>query len=288
METRHNRPPIIASHDHPHIRQILRLQSRIHRDNLKLASIEGVRFVLSAERAGALFMQVLISPRLLISSAARRAVQRLEASGTQVVQVTPELFRRFSTAKRASGVAAIVRQRYRRLDELDRIDAAASPRLWLGIRRIDSPGNLGTICRTACAVGAAGIMFFGNVTDPFDLAVIRASMGAMFHLPLVRTTHRALHDWKQQHPHWSIVGAAAEGSRVLYDADFTRDTILLLGNERKGLTPEEFELCDQTTRIPMMNCASVTSLNVAVAASVFMYEAWRQNAAHQSTPAAAS
>src|SRR5205807_6324157 len=134
--------------------------------------------------AGFEFHTILHCPILLKSSTAEKMIRRLIAGGGGVrrVALTPEQFRTISLAERASGVAAFVRQRWTALRR-------ASPYrglCWLAIETLRSPGNLGTILRTAEATGVAGVIFLAPSCDPFDPAVIRASMGGLFGLHLVR------------------------------------------------------------------------------------------------------
>jgi len=98
-------------------------------------------------------------------------------------------------------------------------------------------------------------------------------MGAIFRLAFVRTTHQMLQSWRLQR-RWQVFGATPQGSSLLWETDLTRPTIVLVGNERSGLTEEEGALCDATIRIPMGGALS--SLNVGVAGSVLLYEAVRQ------------
>src|SRR5262249_47531046 len=162
--------------------------------------VEGVRFVLMAEQAGCPFHSLILSPRLLRSGAARRSLARLEKLGVPRLCVTPEVFRQLSSARRASGIAAIVRQRWMPLTQ---VSESAGP-TWLAVRRIDSPGNLGTLLRTAEATRTPGLILLGSRVDPFDPDTVRASMGAVFRLSFVRTTHKALEQWRQR-GRWRLV-----------------------------------------------------------------------------------
>lgn len=249
---------------------VLALRSRETRETRGLCFIEGIRFVLSAEAAGTSFHSVIISTKLLKSGAGKRCVERLRARDVPIRAVSANLFRQLSLAKRACGLAAIIAPKSHRIEEVE-----IGPReLWIGARHLNSPGNLGTLMRTAEAVTASGVICFGNTLDPFDQAAIRASMGAIFHLDIIRTTHGALRKWRQRHPALSILGASVEGTLPCWEADLTGPTILMLGNERSGLTDEEVELCDALVSIPMGG--EISSLNAGVAASVMLYEAWRQ------------
>jgi RNA methyltransferase, TrmH family len=261
---------LVSSIRHPLLDLALRLRSRPCRDHHKLVFVEGVRFVLAAEQAGCSFHALVVSPRLLRSSAGRQSLKRLQSLGVVSLGVTAEAFRQISGARRASGIAAIVRQRWVPLSHVTEREG----RTWLALRRIDAPGNLGTLLRTAEATQTPGLILLGSRVDPFDPDVVRASMGAVFRMAFVRTTHRALDRWRRLHRGWRLVGAMAEGAAVYPACDLSGPSVLLLGHERSGLTEEERSLCDATVRISMGG--RLSSLNVGVAASVLLYEAWRQ------------
>lgn len=245
-----------------------RCADRRYRDTNRLIGVEGVRFVLRAHRAGVRIRGLLVSRRLLTSRAGRTVVKQLRSEGVPTADVTPEVFRQLSSARRASGIAALVEPRMVSLSTMRRQGG-----LWLGIRRIDAPGNLGTILRTLEAAGGAGVVLFGASTDLYDPAVVRASMGSVFDVAAVRTSHRRFEHHREQLG-LQVLGASPSGTRRYDLVDLTKPTLLLLGNERAGLTDEEEQMADALVSIPMKGQQS--SVNVASAASVLLFEAARQ------------
>ena len=140
---------------------------------------------------------------------------------------------------------------------------------WVAIESVRSAGNLGTLIRTAEAVGGAGFILIGNRIDPFDPDVIRASMSGIFCQQLVRSSLPQLSNWLQHHDCHAI-GASPDGSIDLHQFQFPRSTLLFLGAERQGLTPQQRDLCHDLVGIPMVGEAD--SLNLGVAGSLFLYE----------------
>ena len=164
-------------------------------------------------------------------------------------------------------MGAIVGQRWSPLHR-------ASPRAglcWVLLEAVRSPGNLGSLIRTSEAVGGAGMILIGTRIDPFAPTVVRASMGALFRQVFIRTTHGSLRHWTRRHRIRGI-GASPDGSVDLHRFDVPRPTILVLGEERQGLTPLLRALCTPIVRIPMVGAAD--SLNLAVAGSLLMYEVY--------------
>ncbi len=137
-----------------------------------------------------------------------------------------------------------------------------------------SAGNLGSLIRTSEAVGGAGFIFLGDRIDLFDPHVVRASMSSLLKQRVVRTHHQELHHWIQQHS-LQVIGASPDGDLDLHQSSYISPVLLLLGEERKGLTQNQRELCDRLIRIPMVGEAD--SLNLAVAGSLMMYEVFRSN-----------
>jgi TrmH family RNA methyltransferase len=249
--------------------EIERLQSnRAHRDDRQAFYVEGIRNVVQAIENGHRIELLLSSDRLLTVPIARKLVRDQARSGIPALSVSPESFRRVSRTPRASGVGAIVAQRWSPLH-------CASPRAglcWVVLEAVRSPGNLGSLIRTSEAVGGAGMILVGSRIDPFDPTVVRASMGALLRQAFIRTTHGSLRHWFRRHRIRGI-GASPDGSVDLHRFDVPRPTILVLGEERQGLTPLLRELCTPIVRIPMVGAAD--SLNLAVAGSLLLYEVYR-------------
>jgi TrmH family RNA methyltransferase len=166
-------------------------------------------------------------------------------------------------------------------DDLHRIATGPS---FLGVLldRPASPGNVGSIIRSADAFGADGIMVTGHAADVYDPIAVRASTGSLFGLPVVRVpSHQAVLAWvgavRAGGVDLRVVGTDERGDPDAAAYDFTRPTLALVGNETTGLSAGWRDACDDLVRIPMSGTAS--SLNAATAATVVLYEAARQRAA---------
>jgi TrmH family RNA methyltransferase len=138
--------------------------------------------------------------------------------------------------------------------------------------RPGSPGNLGTLVRAADALGAHGLIVTGHGVDPYDPRTIRASLGSVFALPVVRLPGPAqLAAWLASLPQRPrVVGTDSEGAVDLWDAVLVPPLVVVVGHEATGISYGLRQLCDLVTRIPLSGSAD--SLNVAVAASIVLYE----------------
>lgn len=151
--------------------------------------------------------------------------------------------------------------------------------LYLVFDRPGNRGNLGSIIRSADALGCDGLIVTGHAVDIYDQETIRAGLGAFFTLPFVRMSSPAeVSGWAaklgEAAGDMQIVGTTVKTESFIDDCDFKKTTVLLLGNETKGLSAGYKEIAHSMVKIPIFGTAS--SLNVACAASIMLYEISRQ------------
>ena len=244
------------------------LGAREHRERTGLYTIEGVRFLVAAADAGAPIAGLVVCKRLLRSTTGQMIVRRLRKNGVAALAVPESEFATISRLREGSGrgVVAIVRQRW-----------SPSPRirdedLWLAVEPVRSPGNLGSLLRTCLAVGVRGVFALGDV-DLHDPGCVRATMGALHALELARASCRQLVELARRSGA-VIVGASPDGTRDFRSWRYRAPTVLLVGSERRGISPDLRDACDALVRIPMFG--PVDSLNLAVAGSLVLYQAFTQ------------
>ncbi|GAA2794617.1 hypothetical protein GCM10010470_31940 [Saccharopolyspora taberi] len=156
--------------------------------------------------------------------------------------------------------------------------------------RPSSPGNLGTVIRSADALGAAGVVVTGHAVDLHDPKTVRATTGSFFTVPSVHAeSAQQVLDWagglRRGGVPVRVVGLSENGTTELADCDLRGPTLLVVGNEAAGISRAWAESCDQLARIPMVGSAS--SLNAAASASIALYEASRQRLVGRTRAAAA-
>jgi TrmH family RNA methyltransferase len=261
---------VITSAANPLIRRMRLLADRRHRRREGAFVAQGVQPVWQAVDAGAEIEVLVVAPDLLSGPAVAQFVARQEDRGLRVARVSSALFARIADRDGPSGLAAIVRARVAGLGDL-----RVPPRpVFVALHEIGNPGNLGTIIRTADATGTAGVVLVGQTTDPYDPAAVKASMGALFSVPVAHVpSAEEFFEWAAGH---GIAVAAASGRAAasLWDCPLDGPLAVLLGSEGAGLPASLISRADLQLRIPMTGTAE--SLNLAVAAGVLLYEAWRQ------------
>ena len=260
---------VITSAANPLIKRVRLLGERRHRRREGAFVVRGVQPVWQAVEARADIEVLIVAPRLLRGPAAGMVAEQ-EARGVRVARLSAELFGRIGDRDSPAGLAAIVRKRAAALGEL----AVRPDSVFAALHEVANPGNLGTIIRTADAAGSAGVILVGQCTDPYDPAAVKASMGAIFSVPIAAVaTPAEFLNWCREHGiALAVTSGSASGS--LWETALPQPLAILFGSEGVGLPEELLAAGDLRLRIPMTGTAE--SLNLAVAVGVLLYEAWRQ------------
>jgi TrmH family RNA methyltransferase len=200
------------------------------------------------------------------------ATQTLERVASTRVAMAAELLHELGgkTADEAPELLAVVELPS---DDLARIPVGAGA-LVLVFDRPSTPGNVGTLIRSADAFGASGVIITGHAADPYDPRAVRASTGSLFAVPVVRAaSHREVLA-RIDGAGVQVVGTDEHGDVDVAEVDYTVPTLVVIGNETRGMSEGWRRACDRLARIPIGGAAS--SLNAAAAATVVLYEAARQ------------
>ena len=261
---------MITSYRNPLIKRIKRLRQRKYRREEKAFFVEGPRAFLAAVETGAPVEAAIYSRQLLRSEACYAAIEQLAAQGVVCEEVTSELFAAVAERENPAGIGAIVTASSVALDDL----AVNAGNLFIALVEASDPGNVGAVLRTLDAVGGAGLILVGESTDPFHPTAVKASMGALFTTPLCEVDSLAnVLAWAEQRG-VQIAATSARAAQVYWEATYQTPLLFLMGSERHGLSPATLAAADLRVTIPMQG--SVTSLNLAIAASLLLYEAVRQ------------
>jgi len=260
---------LITSRQNPRIVAARRLAERKHRRQQGRFLVEGVKLLELALRAGARPRTVFVCYQELAPDAAG-LLEHLHAAGAELLPVSSAVMQALAEREAAEGLVATFDLFEASPDEL----RFSGNDLVLVLDRLQDPGNLGTLIRTADAVGAAGVILLEPCVDAFDPKVVRGSMGSLFNLPLVRSGDPAglfadLHSRGLR-----IVAAGAHRGVDWGEGLWQSGVALVLGNEARGLSTDVVPHIDAWARLPIAGQAE--SLNVAVAGGVLMYVWLRQ------------
>ncbi len=247
------------------------LQGKIKAEdnNFKLP-LEGFNLLEEAIRNGFPVDYIIYCPEKLEGGTINLLQEELPAD-TQLVEAPASLLNKLSLTENPQGVVGVVDYPAYSWKEMEE---ATSP-LWVLVDKIQDPGNLGTIIRTAAAAGFSSVVCAPGTVFPFNPKVLRSSSGSIFHLKVGKVNSAAefLQELKEHH-RVKVVAAELRGAEGYFQADLTPPIALIMGNERSGISGEFLALADVKVCIPQEE--KVDSLNAAVAAGIIMFEIRRQ------------
>ena len=238
---------LITSVKNEHIKEIARLKEKKYRDETNTFLVETKHLVLEAYRAGLIKELILEQNEIFPIDA-------------PITYVSEEVLKKISSLDSPSKVMAVVSKREETTEIGEKI---------LILDRIQDPGNLGTIIRSAVAFNIDTIVCSPDTVDVYNPKVVRASQGMMFHLPIItRNTKEFIEELKTKD--YKIVGTKVTNGHDVRESSIYSHFALVIGNEGQGMSQDIETLCDEYLYIKMNgNCES---LNASVAASILMYE----------------
>jgi TrmH family RNA methyltransferase len=264
---------LITSFRNPRVKYLRSLRLRKYRQQEGRFLIEGIRIVEEALSLGAPVETLVYAPDLLVSERAGALVDAVDPADR--LALSGEVMATLSDRDQPQGIAAVVRIQDTPLASIP----WAKDLLVVVAHQLRDPGNLGSIVRTADAVGASGVVVVEPSVDLYEPQTVRATMGSLFALPIVRLGDEAgLEAWYKELRGSGlpvlVVASSAHGQTLYHDVDYGRPAVLLLGSERRGLPERVKQAADVVVCLPQAGRAS--SLNVSAAAAVLMYEIQRQ------------
>lgn len=247
-------------------------ENRQKRHKLGVFLVEGTTAIDAAVQHGWQLQDLLYPARRRLSDWARAHLGSGVAE--RQIEIEPALLAELTDRHEGTELLAVARRREARLEELQLVE----PWLVVVLDRPKSPGNVGSIIRTAVSFDAAAVVITGHAADPFDPACVRASVGTLFDLPLVQLQgHEPLLDWAEQRRAQQalcVLGSGQHGPDRLSQVDLSGNLLLILGNETHGISRSYAERCDHFVHLP--TSARQSSLNVCAAAAILLYEVQRQ------------
>ncbi|RWX76816.1 RNA methyltransferase [Neorhizobium lilium] len=259
----------ITSLSNPIIKDIKALTNKKDREESGTFMAEGLKLVIDALQLGWVIRTLIYAKAAKSKPLVEQVAARTVAHGGLVLEVSEKVLSSVTRRDNPQMVVGVFEQRWRKLDDL-RPEKSATI---VALDRVRDPGNLGTIIRTADAAGASAVLLIGDCTDPFSLETVRATMGSVFAVPVVKASVEEFLAW-QKHAGAQVVATHLAGAVDYRTVDYrNKPTVLLMGNEQSGLPENLAKAADRTVRIPQQGRAD--SLNLAVATAVMLFEARR-------------
>ena len=226
--------------------------------------VEGFRFAEEALDSDFEVVHIFISARGE-SKYENSCVKNKLRENTKVYSISDSLFKSICDTENPQGIIATVRNKP--------VEIKYDHGFYMLADKIQDPGNMGTIIRTAHAAGALGVIITKGTVDIYNEKTLRATMGSIFKIPVIYDKDLALVQ-KLRDGGFKLVASSLDTDKNFYDVDLKEKVIISVGNEGNGISAEVYDICDSKIKIPMPGGAE--SLNAAVAASIMMYEVVRQ------------
>lgn len=255
----------VTSLANPIVKDIRALALPKNRKATGLFVAEGLKLVADAIEAGWSAKTLVHASNVAGQPLVARLAATVHARGGTVLTVSEAILAKISRRDNPQMVIGVFEQRLTPASAI----RPKGEEVWVALEGIRDPGNLGTIVRTADAVGAAGVLLVGETVDPFSMETVRATMGSIFVVPLARLSRDEFGKLATRWP-GSVVGTHLNATVDYREADYRAPVLLLMGTEQAGLTAEATKAATTLVKIPMAGKADL--LNLAVATAVMLFE----------------
>ena len=262
---------IITSVNNQRVKDTANLKQKKYREETGTFFAEGLRAVTEAVQYGDVADLFFIKTE---ESKLNGIIKTAEAKGARLYSVDEKVMAKLSDTKTPQGVLAVIKMPKDSLRKLRPGTASDNNAPVVMLDRVQDPGNLGTIIRTADAVGALGIILLEGCVDAFSPKVVRSSMGSLFHLPVIQDVFpEDAFTWCYRHG-YEPASTALKNAQNVYKADISKKMAFIFGNEANGVAEELQAAAETRLFIPMAGQAE--SMNVAMAAGIILFEGLRQ------------
>lgn len=256
---------LIQSKENSLIKSVKKLKEKKHRVEKNQFLVEGFRFVSEALLSNFMVKLIFVSENSISKYEEFNIKDKLQQDAT-VFKVTESILRQLSATETPQGIVAVV--------ESKKVELNGDTGFYVLVDKVQDPGNLGTIIRTAHASGSLGIIATKGTVDIYNEKTLRASMGSVFHIPIIEDDNLEKLEALMEKG-FKLVVSSLDTNQNFFDVNLKENVIIALGNEGSGISEEIFSRSSIKVKIPMPGNAE--SLNVSTAAAVMMFEIVRQN-----------
>ncbi len=259
-------PKPITSLQNERVKAIRALEMRKERRETGLFVAEGASVLVTACEHGLRPETLVYQAGTASKGIARGLVDWAQGEKAEVLEVSESVLGKLAAKDNPQAMLGVFRQRWAAPP-----DPACVPReaVWVALEEVRDPGNLGTIIRTVDAAGGCGVILAGTCCDPHARECVRATMGSIFAVPLVKMAQA---DFLHNATKWpgDVVGTHLEGASDFRHVDYRGPVLLVMGSEGPGLSDEAVKTCSRLVKIPM--AGRLDSLNLAVATALALYQ----------------
>lgn len=260
----------VTSLANPIVKDLRSLSLKKYRDQQGVFLAEGLKLVIDALDHDWRIKTLVFAKSGKGNKMVEQVAARTFAKGGLVLEVTEKIISAITRRDNPQMVVGVFEQQYKPLNGIH----PSEDDVYVALDRARDPGNLGTIIRTADAVGAKGVILIGDTTDPYSLETVRATMGSVFSVPLYKASEAEFLNWRKGFS-GLVVGTHLKGAVDYRTIPYKKKpVILMMGNEQQGLPDILAESCDKLARIPQEGRAD--SLNLAIATGIMLYEIRRE------------
>lgn len=260
----------MLSKQNPRVKYLRRLGDRRFREREEKFFAEGIRFVEEALSSTWPVEMVVYGPKIIEVPRGQNILEIAAGKGVGLVELEESLFRELAGTDNPQGILAVVQCPPLSLAQI----RLQEPALLVLVDGVQDPGNLGAIVRSADAAGAGGVILLKGTTDIYNPKASRATMGSIFHVPVIQNLAPDDIVTYLNSKGIKLVAGDSRGEKEVFRCDLTVPCALLVGSEAEGVRAGILKTVSELARIPMPGRAE--SLNVAVSASILLYEALRQ------------
>lgn len=258
-------PLEITSIKNPRIKLLSSLEKSRDRKETGLFVIEGVREVSLAQQSGFELVSLYICPQIFQQD----ELYPINLEEKDVLYLPQELFSKVAYRENTGGVLAIAKARANTLDEFP----VKNGGLYLVLEKVEKPGNIGAMLRTADAAGLSGVIICDPATDFYNPNVVRSSVGCLFTVPIASATNSQVLGFLVEHG-IDICVTSLTATKAYHQVNMTQATAIVMGSESEGVSDFWLQAPGEKVIIPMHG--RIDSMNVSNAAAILIFEALRQ------------
>lgn len=256
---------LITSKENNTLKDIKKLKDKKYRLDTERFIIEGFRFVEEGLKSTFTIDKIVVKESAL-DKFKEKFADYIPENEDIIFVVGDSIFKTIATTENSQGVLAVIK--------MNNSAVKIEDGTYILIDKVQDPGNLGTIIRTAHSAGCAGIIMTKGTVDLYNEKTLRSTMGSIFNIDIIQETDSLDFTKSLLQKNYNLVCSSLQTDKNFYQVDLVHNAIIAVGNEGNGISDEVMALATTKVKIPMLG--STESLNVAIAASIMIYEGVRQ------------